>query len=418
MNEQNNTITLYPSNWLYNAGVIGLLLVQQYARELDMVLLTNEGSFSLPSKYFENKLVDKINISRAIINLVNYIVSDAELTEWLSDDKENETTLKKSIKKKSSSKKKESNVVKYARFQEELGNFGYRFVRAGNKLFASKTPYQNLIQLSEWQSYEYSSFVNRIPEFITAKEFEKCKLCNQYPIVFDKESKLETRLAKLQSTHLKGLGPSIGEFPNSFWNMDQSIGICPLCSFLIIHHHLTFTRLSDNSEVFINAPSFKLMYELNMLAKEVYGNKNAIETKSKREILAQTMVEYSNKINTSLGVWSEMNIEIVSKRNDFIEFFSLPYNVVKIITDRNIAAIIADLGENRIYNRILDEKFYDLINLAQRLLKLSTKDQLSSNDLSIINDLLYQQKNKNNLTSTVNKILKLYSLIEDKLKRN
>jgi CRISPR-associated protein Cst1 len=113
-----------------------------------------------------------------------------------------------------------------------------------------------------------------------------------------------------------------------------------------------------------------------------------------------------------------MNIEIVTNKNDLIEFYSLPYNVIKLITDRKISSLLSDLGEYSIYNKILDGNYGELIGIAQKLLKLSTKEQLSKNEENLMKSLLSNWKNYNHLTSTSNKILKLYSLIEDKLRRN
>jgi CRISPR-associated protein Cst1 len=160
------------------------------------------------------------------------------------------------------------------------------------------------------------------------------------------------------------------------------------------------------------------MYELNKLVKETFGSGNKLEARTKRDILATSVIEYTNKIQTSLGIWTGMNIEIVTKKNDVIEFYSLPYNVIKLITDRKIASLLSDLGEYSIYNKILDENYGGLIDISQKLLKLSTKEQLSTNENNLRNGLLNNWRNQTHLNSTANKILKLYSLIEDKLRRN
>ncbi|MGC8596268.1 MAG: hypothetical protein ACP5MI_11785, partial [Candidatus Kryptoniota bacterium] len=195
-----NVIRLYPSNWLYNAGVVGLLRVQEETGDPIESYLFNDGSFGLAESYFAPVLVGKKEMSNAIISLVNTIVPDDELGEWLT----------------------EKNQKKYEKFKEDLNDFAFRFIRGGNKLFASKTPYQNLVQLSEWQSYEFPELVRKIPELIKYPVSHVCDLCRENPtLVEDSASKLQVRLGKLQSTHLKGLGPSIGEFPNGFWNMNE-----------------------------------------------------------------------------------------------------------------------------------------------------------------------------------------------------
>ncbi len=82
-----------------------------------------------------------------------------------------------------------------------------------------------------------------------------------------------------------------------------------------------YKKINFKEEIFINASSFRLMYELNKLVKQVYGSSSEFESRTKREILAVTLIEYMNKINTTLGIWSQMNIEIVTKKDDVIDFF-------------------------------------------------------------------------------------------------
>jgi len=174
--------------------------------------------------------------------------------------------------------------------------------------------------------------------------------------------------------------------------------------------------LADYSEIFINAPSFKVMYELNNLVKETYGNASKEETRSKREILATSVIEYSRKITSTLGLWTEMNIEVVTKTRNGIDFFSLPYDVIKIISDRKIAALLSELGEFKILNKVLDRNFSELTEIAYLLLRESTKDFNNRNN-DLIKGLLHRWENQNNITQTANRILKLYSLIEEKIIR-
>lgn len=398
-------ITLYPSNWLYNASVVGLLAVQEGAGEHLDQYLQEDGSYRLPGKYFESTQIKAREIPKAIVNLVNALVSDKELEEWLT----------------------EANRGKYTCFEEELGEFAFRFIRAGNKLFASKTPYQNLVQLSEWQSYEFSELVGQIPKFIKQPKCQICDLCRENPIyIQNQKSKLQQRLAKLQSAHLKGLGPSFGEFPNGFWNMNQSMKICFLCAFLIIHHHLAFTRLSDGSEIFINAPSFKVMYYLNKFAREAFGATSLAEARAKREILAMSVIEYATKIQTTLGVWTGMNIEVVTRREYWIdekkhvkiEFFSLPYGVIQLLADRRIASLLSQIGEFSILNLVLNQDFSRLMELGYRLLRIGLKDtEWQESEEKFVNQNLGLDRNKKNPAKVAEQIFDLLALIEEKQKR-
>ncbi|MDR7614903.1 MAG: hypothetical protein QN206_08790, partial [Armatimonadota bacterium] len=48
-----SSLTLYPSNWLYNAGVIGLLQSAEHVEKFDVKpWLREDGSVSLPLPFF------------------------------------------------------------------------------------------------------------------------------------------------------------------------------------------------------------------------------------------------------------------------------------------------------------------------------------------------------------------------------
>jgi len=401
-----SSITLYPSNWLYNAGVVGLFSVRENAGEPVQKELLDDGSAQIHDGYFKPMQINKKEISKAIVNLVNVLVSQDELTEWLN----------------------ETNKNKYQNVYEELGEFGFKFIRAGNKLFASKTPYQNLVQLKEWQSYEYPELVKEIPNLISFNAGNPCSLCARYPVfIRDPRNKLQERLCRLQSTHLKNLGPSLGEFPNGFWGLNESIGICYLCSFVIIHHHLAFTRLSDGSEIFINAPSFQVMYYLNKFVHEVFGALSAEEMRNKRNILATSVIEYATKVQATLGVWTGMNIEVVSKYRvkkddkwqDKIEFFSLPYEVVQLLSDRRIAGLLSQIGEFSIMNRVLDQDFSRLMETGYRLLRIGLKayGERGKSENDFINQTLRLEKNRRDPARVADQIFELCALIEEKQNR-
>lgn len=77
------------------------------------------------------------------------------------------------------------------------------------------------------------------------------------------------------------------------------------------------------------------MYELNKLIKEL----SKTDYKSTKELLAMSVIEYSLKINTILGNWLLMNIEIVAIDKNNIEFINIPYNVLRIISNKNSCII-------------------------------------------------------------------------------
>jgi CRISPR-associated protein Cst1 len=192
-----------------------------------------------------------------------------------------------------------------------------------------------------------------------------------------------------------------------------------LCSFLIIHHHLAFTPLSDGSEIFINAPSFKVMYYLNKFAREVFGALSAEEMRSKRNILAMSMIEYATKVQATLGVWTGMNIEVVSRRGSQIEFFSLPYEVVQLLSDRRIGNLLSQIGEFSILNRVLDQDFSRLMETGYRLLRIGLKPdrERGKSENDFVNQTLRLGKNRRDPARVADQIFQLCALIEEKRNR-
>ena len=402
MKDQEKFITLYPSHWLYNAGVVGLLEVITVNQNNLDDFLKPEGTVNIPSSYFHISSENKL--PKGIKYLVQFQTSENEVEEWKH--------RKGKIKNKEGKKVEVTYADKYKNILDKVGEIGYQYIKTGNSLFASKTPFQNLIQLSEWESLEFPNLISKIPEYISEKSDEKCGICLQNPVVIKNEdSKLEVRLAKLQISHLKELGASEGAFPNAFWSFTQTVPVCLLCSFLIIHHKISFLRLSDGTEIFINAPSFKLMYDLNKFAKKVLGSTSKGETGERREILAMSIIEYATKIQTTLGAWSKLDIEIISKTKAGIDFFSLPSDVISLISDREIASQLSSIGEFKILNLVLDRKFQNLVEIGYRIMREALSPRRNN---KYIWDTLYLQKNRDNLLETASQILKLYALIEDK----
>jgi len=401
--------TLYPSNWLYNAGVIGLLRVLETGGENVTDFLSQDGGLELRSSIFDKVKYGKVEIPKVIKYLVDYEVSEEELNDW-----KNKTTGKENSK--------ETNADKYRDFYERFGrsDFGYKFVRAGNKLFSSDKPFQDLVQHSEWRSFEYPDLVANIPKLIAASEGEKCDLCFCYPVVIkDPKSKLQTRLTQLQSTHLKELGPSPGKFPNGFWNMNNSMRICFLCSFLILHHRFAFVHLSDNSEFFINAPSFQVMWHLNKFAVGLLGASSSKKTLDKRNILAMSVIEYATKVQTTLGAWTGMNIELVSRHGDRVKSSSLPYDVIQLLSDRRIAEILSRIGEFTILNLVLDRDFSRLMEIGYRLLRIGLKpyNERNGSENDYIEYVLKLDRNQKSPTRVADRIFRLCAIVEEKRKR-
>lgn len=452
----NDKIILYPASWLYNAGVIGLLnILGRSGKNVEdyfenNVLNLNElitdtksilreelsNIFTEPIKSLPKWHWEYINSSFIWLNggLKNYFADNIRYSNKIllrPDKKEknnkrikikygkNEydiSSLDEKFKEILEEKKsiKDENVI-INKLIDEINNSNqkelYIYRKTVGSLFSKNCYYQNFYPNAYYDNLDkFLETFNEKIFFVENKNQDICDICSLN--LFETSS--------IEGTLLSALFPSFNEFPNSYWCNNKSLTtkVCSFCKFLIIHHHLALTKLADGSQIFINAPSFKLMYELNRLVKSMFEASTLEEQRTKREILAISIIEYAAKIPVMLGYWTSMNIEVVIKTRDNIDFFSLPFEVVKIISNRNIAILLSEIGETKILNLILDQKYSELVELSYKILRVTLKkdDGKSKQDKSALNDFIKLDKNRKNLIEFSNKLLKLYSLIEEKLK--
>lgn len=358
-------IKLYPSNWLYNAGVVGFLKVIDNNENIEIAKnwLTNDGTVTIPREIFGPTKIKDQDLPKCIIKLIEYLVVNIDIDEWLNKkDKQGKTYREK-----------------YKDFSEKMGDFGYKYILAGNKLFASKTPYQNLVQLNEWQSFEFINIVSSLGTYREKQSDLTCGLCSSNSAKKpDSNSKLEKRLFIFQEPHMRILAPSTGEFPNAFWNLNTSITICPLCAYLIIHHHIPFENsTTQDGQIFINAPSFRVMWYLNKFAEQILSKNKSYQL---REILGISFMELAQKVFITLGAWSIMNIEMIIKRGTEIEYYSLPYEISRVLLNKEIASLIKETKEPVVLQTVLDGNFDYLLTLSHRALRYSVTGSNAFND--------------------------------------
>jgi len=368
-------ILLYPSNWLYNAGVVGFLSCldrndylkdypdneQKYNFEDNCVLVNNQvfSRIQVALNYFENGKV--INLKGKNQYYPNFIDSTGN-QQWVFE--------------------------KFVKALSDNHNSGECYL-CNNGVYVKKENIQ--------------------PQNTNQKQENIDKFFN--------------KIEGLNMAHNSILGPALLEpskppkFPNAYWNLNDKFKICHLCTFILIHHHLALTKLSDGSEIFINAPSFEIIYQMNKLVKELFG-KEKLSGKQKREILAMSVIEYSRRLNVSLGMWNQMNLEIIIKSREGIDSYSLPYHIVNLISDRKIASLISEIGEFSVLNIVLNGEEKKLIEIGNKLIKIGLKPYQDRNksDNAVVNSFLRREKNKNNIINTAQKILELYVNISERRK--
>lgn len=466
MENQEKYIELYPGNWLYNAGVIGFLSILNSTEKIDISSICNNG---LSENSFRNLFYKQIEVSftpqisikipywhweylsktyRKYYGNIDSIVSSV----FHSASNTTNSTLKAQLKKKLIEKDKEYKKHNffiqgkeidfcevYKSLDEEIWKNTFKrnptltindainlsthklkdfenaiiFRRAIAFLFSTGCFYQNYYNPG-WYG-DGDKFLGFFSSEKLIKTIDHEKISSVPKCDFCGSNHLNTK--KIDLMMFANLFPSYWNFPNSFWNMDlnQTQNICSLCEFFLLHQHLGFIKTSDNVELFINAPSFEIMYSLNLTLKETLLS----DSLDKKNILAITIIEAVIKRNLLIGKWAEMNIEIISQKNKgIVDFFSLPITVVKLIGNRRIALELKEIGEFSILNLLLNQKYGELLELAYRILKISMKNS-NEGDKNFIHDNLFLFQNKKDnytLRLVANKILKLYALIEEQLK--
>lgn len=284
--------------------------------------------------------------------------------------------------------------------------------------------YRNYLQTSEKTLFK--NFVKKLDNLVVNKN---CDMCGEGYYLNDKDiqdliknhngKNFIARIGSFNIVHNTLLGSSLKESPNIHWSLNYSMKLCHLCSYFIIHHHIAFTPLSDGSEIFIDAPSFRIMYYLNKFAREIFGTISSDELRNKRNILAMSIIEYATRIQTTLGIWTGMNIEVISRRGGKIEFFSLPYEVIQLLSDRRIAELLSRIGEFTILNYVLNQDFSRFIEIGYRLLRIGLKpfNERGESEKEFVNQLFRLGKNRQDLAYVAEQLFHLYALIEEKLKR-
>ena len=123
-----------------------------------------------------------------------------------------------------------------------------------------------------------------------------------------------------------------------------------------------------------------------------------------------------------------MNVEVVNRyktiidrttKIDKIDFFSLPYEIVLLLSDNEIASLLDDIGEFSVLNLVLDGNFRRILELAERIFKIALKPEKErgTQEKNFMNDKVRLKKNKENLILFSQKLFKLYALIEEKAKK-
>lgn len=356
MENNEKHIELYPGHWLYNASIIGFLISLKLVEGKDVdEFLLKDGRFSLPKKVF----------------------SELEVSKRYFDDTKISSIVAKALIYRNYLQSSEKEA--FFLFVKELENV----IKVGECSISAEAYNLPLEVIQKLKNNGLEKFLDRIIDF---------------NMIFHAD-----------------LGPSLDMFPNAYWNNRQSNKICQLFAFLIIHQHIAFTSLIDRTKIFINAPSFSLMYKLNNILETLSDKENA----SYRNLLAMSVIEFSIKTNVMMNTWAGMNIEIIAiQKSGVIEFISLPYEVIRILSNKRIAELLSSIGEFKILNMVIEGKAKDLVELGYRVLKIALKANIGPQDSDFIKKTFFRFENHEikNLRTLANKLMKLYALINERTK--
>lgn len=310
------TIKLYPSNWLYNAGVIGLLKVLS---KVD----SDDGSIKTS---LENDGTVKINTNNLIDEHITKIFNS-----W--------------VELSPKTRKEDKSLV-----------------------YGSKTSlYANQTEKSVKQRISKLLQINTKTVARNSNELS-CSFCHE------KEKTNKSNAAFLNQAFSNILLASEKTFPNLYWNNLSNNFICSKCEFIIFCHHLSFIKSSYDYEIFINAPSFKVMWYLNKFAEQILSKNKSYQL---REILGISFMEFAQRVAITLGAWSMMSIEMVIKRYDqekkklVIDYYSLPYEISRVLLQKEIASLIKATREPFILEIVLNGNFDYLLTLSHKVLRHS-----------------------------------------------
>ena len=401
-------LSLYPTSWIYNAGVVGFLRVLDAMGEDVEGMLREDGGVEVETRILREKFRETPDDLKDTIleGLPSYWWSYLQQTTGrkfsmdvcrrlkVSDLKELLISkIQKREKRKGGKIKIEEYKVKsfYGCFREYkiIPKIEEQLVCIYNRkgkdeiidvcdlipqnewrdyllhrylrqvLGALNGIFQNMINNSRWNDLRkiVDDFRVREPFTDTGKEEAKegvCIFCGYrgkvYPLNFMFSS---------------DLFPASG-FPNSAWNLNSLSYYCKKCEFFIIHRHIGMTNLAKNFAIFINAPSFKVMWYLNRYAREIYGREKAERVE---RILAMSLIEMTLRLNRELSRWAALNVEVVLKRGDEINFYSLPYRVVRVITNRKVASLLSEINQFDVLDLVLNGDFEGILRKGERMLR-------------------------------------------------
>jgi len=414
---ENTKLRLIPSNWFYNLSVYGFLRVLKEYCEVENLneFFKDDGSVEIPIQkinLFEE--TDEIESGIKSVRLWNCIV-EAYL-DYLYHLNFIKLKFGKLSKKQLEKIQRELSSLKVLKTK----NFSEKHKKIRGKLFSKSGFFQNFINPSQFK-------LNLEPLlFLTFKDFLiwskqniasfKCQFCANYPLLDEylTQTKIQNKPLKkileglifLNYRQLPILGPSETAFPNSFWNLQSSVPLCLVCNILFLFYPLGLTRINETQEIFINAPSFKLIWLLNQHIEKLHSIKGYKDVKT---LIGSGFIDLAVDLNIKLGTWQKLSTEVLILEGKNLYFYEIPSTVLKLLEDKKIASFLKELNSLKLLHEFINGNFKIFEILTYRILR--NPDKVSEDEF-----IKYFFNKISNPSWLASRLSKLYALINQHLK--
>ncbi len=338
------SLELTPGNWLYNAGVMGFLRVMEAAGEAVEEWLREDGGAEIRMADVEPEVL----VFRWFSGYY-----DIYSTESLKEKTREEW------KQKVLQCTEEGNSEEFCKTRVFWGTLFNVLARglfdANSKRLKENLPH--FVRFVQWALSPRRDL----------QDGARCSFCNRSLL----EDERQEGKVYLTSEHVRLLGasPTGKGMPNSFWNLQPDLTICSTCTWMLLTYPLALHR-AGNAQIFLNAPSFKLMWYLNRVGREIFSRAGS---RTVRELFGTTLMEMSLRYQLALGQWTAMNVEVVMIRQEnqqtHVDFWSLPAERILLLTDPGIASLLKALGDVTCLRWVMDGREERLLEKAQHLLR-------------------------------------------------
>jgi len=323
-----NKIILYPSNWLYNAGVVGFLRVLEKVKTKPVF---KEGTVEL--------------------DISNLVVDDIF-------DKWDELTYEKL---RISYKGKKGGTKKY--------------------YYANQTEKSIKSKISSFFKKDMNNKAKR-------KSKLSCTLCGQYENTT--LSKME-RLNQTFGNILFGSEKSFPNTYWMFKSREFVCSKCEFI-LMCHHLSLVPLQGEDikKEALFVNTPLFNLTIDLNEFVQKIIDGRRKypiikllgssfLQWAIKRRALLGAWTMMNVEVVIKKRIQTAPN-----KFEDIIDYFDLPYHITRVLLDYEVASLIKRINEEKIFDLIVKGKFSELEKanyfVLRGLLKLKNNQNILDND--------------------------------------